>query len=66
MLHISIRSMYFHTFVFSVLHVTFYVQFTSIFNSYGIDMRLSCLLLINANANSADEDVVLWLTNYGS
>jgi len=48
MLHISIRSMYFHTFVFSVLHVTFYVQFTSIFNSYVIDVRLSCLLLINA------------------
>ena len=28
---------------FSVLHVTFYVQFTSIFNSCVIDVRLSCL-----------------------
>ena len=26
----------------------FYVQFTSIFDPYVIDVRLSCLLLINA------------------
>ena len=50
MLQISIRSMYFHvvTIAFSVLHVTFYVQFTSICNSYVTDVQLSCILLINA------------------
>jgi len=33
---------------FSVLHATFYVHFTSIFNRYVIDVQLSCLLSINA------------------
>ena len=37
--------MYVVTIVFSVLHVTFYLQFTSIFNSYVIDVRLSCLFI---------------------
>jgi len=31
------------TIAFSVLHVNSYVQFTSIFNSYVTDVRLSCL-----------------------
>jgi len=47
MLYIFQLSLCIVTIAFSVLHLTFYVQFTSIFNSYVTDVRLSCLLLIN-------------------
>jgi len=42
----------------SVLHVTFYVQFTSIFNCYVIDVRLSCLLLTSVSETIRKQPLV--------